>query len=277
MIDLHTHSTCSDGTYTPSQLIDKAVELGLKGLALTDHDTLKGLKEARERSHEKLIFINGVEISIEWKKGECHLLGLGVREDSDELNSLLLELKKAREKRAEDIAQKLNDAGFNIDFEALSKMAEGTVGRPHFASYMKEHGMVKTLQEAFDKYLSIGKPFYIDKKNVELKDAIKAVKNAGGLPILAHPMSLYRSWSALPSIIQSFKDIGLVGLEAWHPGTKYSNCLRLEKLAKELSLIITAGSDFHGERRADRHLGKTCDDIIIEDFYLDNLDVIKWR
>ena len=275
MIDLHTHSTCSDGTYTPSKLIDKAVEIGLKALALTDHDTLKGLKEARDRARGNLIFINGVEISIEWKKGECHLLGLGVREDSDELNSLLLELEKARKERAWNIAQKLNDAGFHIDFEELSEMAGGTVGRPHFATYMKEHSMVKTLQEAFDKYLSIGRPFYIEKKNVELKDAIRAVKNAGGLPILAHPMSLYRSWSAIPSIIQSFKDIGLLGIEAWHPGTKYGNCVRLEKLAKELSLIITAGSDFHGERRADRHLGRTCGDITIEDFYLEGLDINK--
>jgi len=272
MIDLHTHSTASDGTYTPSQLIEKAIALPLKAIALTDHDTLSGLKEAKEAAKGKIIFIDGVEISIEWKKGEAHLLGLGVREDSASLNSLLSYLKKEREKRGELIAEKLNAAGFSIDYEELKSLnCTGTVGRPHFASYMKEKNIVKTVQEAFDKYLGFGKPFYIEKKNADMRKAICAIKDAGGIPILAHPMSLYRSWSLLPSIIKGFKEMGLLGIEAWHPGTKKNNCLRLELLAKELSLIVTASSDFHGERRIDRHLGRTCDNIPIEDFYLDSL------
>lgn len=272
MIDLHTHSTASDGTYTPSQLIEKAHLLPLKAIALTDHDTLSGLQEAREAAKGKLIFIPGVEISIEWKKGEAHLLGLGVREDSKLLNDLLSSLKQEREKRGELMAKMLNDAHFCIDYEELKKRnCTGTVGRPHFASYMKEKGIVKTVQEAFDKYFGFGKPFYVEKKNADMKKAICAIKDADGLPILAHPMSLYRSWSLLPSIIKGFKEMGIVGIEAWHPGTKKNNCLRLESLAKELSLIVTASSDFHGERRVDRHLGRTCEDIQIEDFYLDSL------
>jgi len=274
MIDLHTHSTASDGTYTPTQLVDKALDIGLRALALTDHDTLKGIEEAKIASNDKLTFIAGVEVSIEWKNGECHLLGLGVREDSAELNSLLHKLEIERERRARLIAQRLNEAGLEIDYEELTKGVDGTVGRPHFASYMKEKNIVRTVQEAFDKYLGIGRPFFIEKKNVELQEAISAIKVAGGIPVLAHPMSLYRSWSHLPSIIHSFKEMGLLGLEAWHPGTKLSNCKRLEQLADKLHLAITAGSDFHGERRVDRQLGRTCNDIIIEDVFLDNLKAV---
>ena len=271
MIDLHTHSTISDGTYTPTQLINKAVDLGLKAIALTDHDTLGGINEAREVAKNRIIFISGVEISIEWNKGDCHLLGLGVEDDSIRLNSLLCTLKNEREERGQLIAKKLKASGFDIEYEKIEKLASGTVGRPHFASYMCEKKMVKSVQEAFDKYLAIGRPFYVPKKNADLKEAIFAIKDAKGIPVLAHPMSLYRSWKYLPSIIHEFKEIGLIGLEAWHPGARYGDCKRLESLAKKEGLIVTASSDFHGERRKDRYLGHTCNNIVIEDFYLDSL------
>ncbi|MGP1437756.1 MAG: PHP domain-containing protein [Treponema sp.] len=271
MIDLHTHSTASDGTYTPSQLVNKAIELGLKVIALTDHDTLKGIQEAREAAKDRIIFIPGVEISIEWHKGDCHLLGLGVKENSYRLNSLLCTLQNAREERGYLIAKKLKEAGFDIEYEEVAKLATGTVGRPHFASYMYEHKMVKSIQEAFDKYFAIGRPFHIPKKNADLKEAIFAIKEAKGIPVLAHPMSLYRSWKYLPSIIHEFKELSLMGLEAWHPGARYTDCKRLEELAKKEKLIVTASSDFHGERRKDRFLGHTCNNMIIEDIYFENL------
>ena len=271
MIDLHTHSTASDGTYSPSELIDKACTLGLKVIALTDHDTLDGIKEAREAAKNRITFIPGVEISIEWYKGECHLLGLGVKENSYRLNSLLCTLQTSREERGALIAKKLQDAGFDIKYEEIAKMANGTVGRPHFASYMAEHKIVKTVQEAFDKYLAMGKPFYVEKKNANLKEAISAIKDAKGIPVLAHPMSLYRSWKYIPSIIREFKGLGLMGLEAWHPGARYGDCKRLESLATEENLVITASSDFHGERRKDRYLGHTCNGMEIEDIYFENL------
>ncbi|MGP1416148.1 MAG: PHP domain-containing protein [Treponema sp.] len=271
MIDLHTHSTASDGTYSPSELINKACELGLKVIALTDHDTLKGIKEAKEAAKDRIIFIPGVEVSIEWSKGECHLLGLGVKEDSYMLNNLLCTLQNAREERGHLIARKLKEAGFDIKYEEIAKLATGTVGRPHFASYMCEKKIVKSVQEAFDKYLGLNRPFYVPKKNADLKEAILAIKDANGIPVLAHPMSLYRSWKYLPSVIHSFKELGLIGLEAWHPGARYGDCKRLEALAKKEGLIITASSDFHGERRKDRFLGRTCNNMIIEDIYFENL------
>ena len=271
MIDLHTHSTSSDGTYSPSELIDKAIGLGLKAIALTDHDTLKGIKEARETAKNRIIFISGVEISIDWTKGDCHLLGLGVREDSEQLNSLLCTLQNEREERGRLIAKKLKDAGFDIEYEEVSKLTTGTVGRPHFASYLYGKRIVKSVQEAFDRYFAIGRPFYVPKKNADIKEAISAIKDAEGIPVLAHPMSLYRSWKYLPSIIHGFKDLGLMGLEAWHPGARYGDCKRLEKLAKEEGLVVTASSDFHGERRKDRYLGHTCNKMVIEDIYLENL------
>ncbi len=271
MIDLHTHSTVSDGTYSPSELINKACDLGLKVIALTDHDTLNGIKEAREAAKDRIIFVPGVEVSIEWSNGECHMLGLGVKEDSSSLNNLLCTLQHSREERGYLIAKRLKDAGFDIEYEEVAKLVDGTVGRPHFASYMRDHKMVKTIQEAFDKYLGFGRPFYVEKKNADIKEAISAIRDAKGIPVLAHPMSLYRSWKYLPSIIHEFKELGLMGLEAWHPGARYGDCKRLEAVAKEEGLIVTAGSDFHGERRKDRYLGRSCDNMIIEDIYFDNL------
>ena len=272
MVDLHTHSTASDGTYSPAELIQKASSLPLKAIALTDHDTLSGIQEAKEEAKRcNIIFIPGVEISIEWTHGECHLLGLGVDEDCDELNNLLSTLRNGRIERGRLIAKKLNEAGFNIDYDEILKDSNGVIGRPHFASYMLKKKIVKSIQEAFDKYFGIARPFYIENKNANLQSALNAIKKAHGISVLAHPMSLYRSWKNLPSIISQFKEMGLLGIEAWHPGTKYNNCKRLEKLGISLSLIITASSDFHGERRKDHHLGRTCNNIAIEDSYFENL------
>lgn len=277
MVDLHTHSTASDGTFTPAQLIQAAKKTGLSAIALTDHDTLAGLDEAeKEAQAAGIIFIRGIEISVNWQPGEFHLLGLDLRKQSSEMNSLLQRLQKERTNRNMRIAEKLRAQGFSIDYEAVLKFAGSTggIGRPHFAAYMAAHKMVKNMQMAFDRYLGKHCPCFEEKQNADFTEAVSAIVSAGGIPVLAHPMSLYLSWSALPKTIASLKAGGLAGLEAWNASTRYNDCRRLEALAAELHMPVTAGSDFHGAIRKDRKLGHTANGIKIENRFYESLHML---
>ena len=178
-----------------------------------------------------------------------------------------------RQERNIKIIERFNEAGIPIDLKKLAGIAGGAViGRPHFAKYLVQEKKAKNIQEAFQNYLAKGRPFYIEKECLTLAESIQAIKAAHGIPVLAHPMSLYLSWGKLPETIAHFKEEGLIGLEAWHSGARYGECLRLEALAEELGLLVTAGSDFHGANRKDVHLGRTTHNIPIEDrFFTDNL------
>ena len=274
MIDLHTHSTASDGTFSPAELAAEAHKAGLSLFALTDHDTVAGVAEAQQAGKTLGIrVLPGIEISVEWQPGELHLLGLGIDSKNTTLASLMQYAQEKRVERNRRIIEKFYEAGIVIDEEKLAHIAGGPViGRPHFAKYLVESGKVKTIQDAFQKYLAKGRPFYIEKECLPLSDAITAIKAARGVPVLAHPMSLYLSWGKLPDAIAQFKAQGLAGLEAWHSGARYGECIRLQALAESLGLIVTAGSDFHGANRKDVHLGRTAANLPIEDrFFTDNL------
>lgn len=281
MVDLHTHSTASDGTFTPTELIIEAKKTGLDAVALTDHDIIAGLEEAEtEAKKQNIIFIRGIEISVNWQPGEFHLLGLNLKKDSAALDSLIKNLQSERINRNIRITEKMNKCGFDINYEKLKNfikdenMGSICIGRPHFAAYMVRHKIVKTNQEAFDKYLGKNRPFFEEKKNADFEEAVFAIKSAGGIPVLAHPMSLYLSWTKLPDAISDLKTRGLMGLEAWNSSTRYNDCKRLEDLAGELDLIVTAGSDFHGNVRKDRKLGTTSNGIKIENRFYENLRIL---
>ena len=274
MVDLHTHSTASDGTFSPAELAAEAHKTGLSLFALTDHDTVAGVAEAQQAG--KAIGIRvlpGIEISVEWQPGELHLLGLGIDIENKTLCSLMQYAQEKRLERNRKMIEKFNEAGIIIDEEKLVHIAgEAVIGRPHFAKYLVQEKKAKSIQDAFLKYLAKGRPFYIEKECLPLTESIEAIKAACGVPVLAHPMSLYLSWGKLPETIAQFKEQGLVGIEAWHSGARYSECVRLQALAEDLGLIVTAGSDFHGANRKDVHLGRTAADLPIEDrFFTDNL------
>ena len=274
MVDLHTHSTASDGTYSPTELVKKAHETGISVLALTDHDTVAGLAEACEAGKRYGVhIIPGIEISIAWQPGEFHLLGLGLTPDHPMLQAMVEDVRRKRKERNAKIIEQFNQAGIVIDPEKLAAIAgNGVIGRPHFAQYLVAEKKAKNIPDAFQKYLAKGRPFYKEKECVPFEQAIAVIKAAQGVPVIAHPMSLYLSWSKLPDAIARFQAQGLVGLEAWHPTARYNDCKRLHALAEKLGLIITAGSDFHGENRKDRYLGKTVRNIPIDDsFYTEQL------
>lgn len=268
MIDLHTHSTTSDGTYTPAQLMEYAHARNINAIALTDHDSIDGIIEAQKKARElSMEFIPGIELSIQWPTGEFHLLGLGLQSPSKELLGAIDFLRQERDNRNIKMAQKLQEQGIAITYEEIvEKAGTKTIGRPHFASLMIEKGFIRQRQQAFDQYFAKGRPCYVERTGLDLEDAVKAIKTSGGIPVQAHPLSMYVSWGKMEDTMIDIQMHGVEGLEAWHPGTRVSEAYRLEELARKLGMTATAGSDFHGEKvRADRKIGYTAGKSKIED------------
>ncbi|MBR4179899.1 MAG: PHP domain-containing protein [Treponema sp.] len=278
MIDLHVHTTASDGQYTPSQIIEFAHDKNIGVIAITDHDTVAGIDEGRKAAKKLgVTFVPGTELNISFPTGEFHLLGLGFKQISPSLTILLDNLVKNRELRNVQIIEKMREGGVDITLEEMQADFPDTVlGRPHFAAELVKKKVVKTRQQAFDRYLAKGRPWYVQRVGSNLDEAIVAIKESGGVPVIAHPMSLYLSWGKLPDALQDFYERGVMGLEAFHPGARVTECLRLEELAKKIGYFVTAGSDFHGEKiRADRKLGHTCGGRKIEDDVWDKIkDII---
>ena len=282
MIDLHVHTTASDGQYSPTDIIGKAAEKNIKIIAITDHDTVSGLEEGKIAAKKAgITLVPGIELNIQGAplniNGEFHLLGLGLKQISSSLTDLIEEIINNRLERNQEIIKKIQADGFDLTLEEMEADFPNTVlGRPHFAAELVKKKIVKTRQAAFDKYLAKGRPWYVTRIGADLDDAIEAIKDSGGVPVIAHPMSLYLSWGKLPDALQDFYKRGVQGLEAFHPGARVTECLRLEELGRKIGFFITAGSDFHGEKiRSDRRLGHTCGGKKIDDKYWEDIkDII---
>jgi len=268
MIDLHTHSNVSDGELSPAMLIDEAVKKGLCAIALTDHDSIKGFENAKNaaKQHSNFHFIPGIEININWygsklvsglgPGGEFHLLGLGINKPSPAFISAVDGLFTRREARNREILDRMHELSIEATWEEVTAFSGGhVVGRPHFAAVLVKHKIVRNIKQAFERYLGVGKPLYVPKTGLPFEEAVSIIRESGGIPVLAHPISLYVAWGRLPELIKTLKEMGLMGLEAWHPITKSGQCRRLESLGKSLGLYITEGSDFHGKLCPDRKLG----------------------
>jgi predicted metal-dependent phosphoesterase TrpH len=197
---------------------------------------------------------------------------LGINKPSPGFTAAVMELSRRREARNREILDKMHELSIEISWDELLALAGGdggSLGRPHFASLLVKHKIVKNRNQAFARYLSVGKPLYVPKVGLDFEEAASLIKESGGIPVLAHPISLYIAWGRLPDLIKILKDRGLMGLEAWHPTAKSGSCRRLEALAKSLGLYITEGSDFHGSVRPDRKLGYSSRGRKIEDAILE--------
>lgn len=272
MIDLHTHTTASDGQYTPEELVYKAAKKNISVLAITDHDTISGLEEGAEACKKTgITFVPGIEINIQRPNCEFHLLGLGLNLSgiSESLNKLLKELIESRHERNEFIVSKMRSSGIKTTVEEIqAEFPDQVLGRPHFASWLTNHNYVKNRQAAFDKFLARDRPWYVERAGADLDEAVKAIYESGGVPVIAHPLSLYLSWSKIEPVLADFFERGVKGMECFHPGARVTECLRLQEIARKLGFFVTAGSDFHGEKvRSDRRPGHTCGGKIIEDKY----------
>jgi 3',5'-nucleoside bisphosphate phosphatase len=245
-IDLHTHSTASDGVYSPTELLHKAKEIGLRVLALTDHDTTEGLEEAARAARTLDVdLIPGIEINTDVSGGEVHVLGYFPEFQRPEFQSVLKVLRDARERRGQRMVELLNEHGVNITWDRVREIAQGSVGRPHVAKALQEAGYVQTIGEAFDKYIGNGCYAYVPRYKLTPEDAVHLVASANGLPVIAHPLELpgleeLRNW--LPGLCEA----GMVGLETYYGLYTPENERELLTLAYEYNLVPTGGSDFHG-------------------------------
>ena len=242
--DLHLHSTESDGLLAPAAVVDLAADFGIEVMSLTDHDTVAGLDEARARAAERgLELVPGVEISTKDPRGiERHLLAYGVDPSHDGLAAMLAENARARGERLEAMAAALASVGAPVSVEEILAEAHGSVGRPHVADALVRKGHVKSRQEAFDRWLADGRVAHVPKGSAEIADAIGVVHAAGGVAVLAHPG---RRWD--PGLMESLVRDGLDGLEALHPSNSNSERSALEAMAKRWDLLVTGGSDCHGD------------------------------
>ncbi len=257
--DLHTHTTASDGSDSPAELIRLAIDAGLSAIAVTDHDTTQGLKEAKDEAEKRgFELIPGVELSVNFKKGNLHILGYFIDEDEEFFKSTLKRVQMARAERNPKILKKLNDLGILVTMEELEEISRGgQIGRPHIARVMVEKGYVKSVSDAFERYLKRGARAYAPKSILDPGEAIKVIKGAGGIPVLAHPFSLLaKDRDELFSIVESLKKEGLMGVECYyseHDEAFTGVCL---EIARALELIVTGGSDYHGKAKPYIKLGR---------------------
>ena len=248
MIDLHTHSTASDGTLTPAELVRHARDRGVEVLSLTDHDTLSGLAEAiGEAERLGMDFVPGIEISAEFEPGTLHILGYYLNPSDKALEDKLTWLREGRDNRNDVILGKLTSLGHPLTMEDVLVFAQGeSVGRPHIADAMVAKGYVVDKEQAFDMYLAKGGPAYADKERMSAGNAISLIRNAGGLAVLAHPQWLGLDRSALSSFVHDLREMGLAGLEAYYYSHSPDDTRFYVTLAKEHGMLVTGGTDFHG-------------------------------
>ena len=247
--DLHVHSTASDGTFRPRDLVRLARFHNLAALGLCDHDTVDGLSEFFQAGAEfNLLVLGGLELSLEFK-GTPHLLGLGVKARG-ELPSSLEVVKDFRMERNRRLFQRLAEHGVKLNWERLLEISGGgQMGRPHFARAMLEAGYCRGLPEAFDRYLAKGRPTYVDKVRPSPEKALAILREAGFAPVLAHPVSLALSPADFEKTIPAWIDWGLVGLEAYHPDHSLDFTKFITGLCDKYRLVATAGSDYHGANK----------------------------
>lgn len=253
LIDLHTHTTHSDGSATPEELIESAALMRARAVAITDHDTITAIKKARvaaERFGVELVA--GVEISAEFSPGTMHILGYCFDEGSAALQKKLDELRRARERRNPEIASRLRSLGFDISYDEVEQIAGNEiVGRPHFARLMVGRGYVASIQEAFDMFLRKGAPAYVEKERPSPEESIAVIHEAGGIAVLAHPYQLNLGSSEEEALVSELAALGLDGVEALYSRLRPSERERYVAIAARHGLLVTGGSDYHGSFKPD--------------------------
>ena len=256
-VDLHMHTTHSDGSFTPRELVRFAKEKKLDCISVTDHDTMSSFDEcADEAKKEGSELIPGIEISAQFEPGTLHILGYFLDRNDPQLKATLEDIQKARRERNPQIIEKLNRLGIPITFEEAKAESGGKqIGRPHFAKVLLKKGVVKDLQEAFDKYLAKGKPAYLDKRRLSPKESIRRIREAGGIAVIAHPKQMRLDEEKLTQEFARLRDEGLGGIEAYNSCQNREEAQIYKRLAKRFNLLITGGSDFHGANKPDVDLG----------------------
>ena len=250
-VDLHMHSTASDGSRAPADVVRAAHGAGLVAIALTDHDTVDGLREAQQAGAELGVrIVTGVELSAVEGSAETHVLGLHLH-DVQVLERGLGELRAMRQRRAQQIVDKLIEIGVQVTYDdVLAQAGDGALGRPHVARALVADGWATDVRDAFDRYLGAGRPAYVPKDQLDMTDAIAMIHASGGLAVLAHP-----GGAGTRERLTSLMAIGLDGVEVKHPSHSQSDTARLRTLCEQLGLVVSGGSDWHGAADGPRTIG----------------------
>lgn len=252
-VDLHLHTTFSDGTLSPTELVQLCASRGLKVIAVTDHDSTEGISQAlaAAREHTGLTVIPGIELSTDVPGSEIHLLGYFVQYQDAQFQSTLSELRRGRDQRARSIVEKLDALGVGVSWERVEELSgDGAIGRPHIAQAMVEKGYVKYPRDAFDEYLGRNGPAYVERTKLTPAMAVEMLAQNGALPVMAHP-SYYTSEAGadqsavLKEVLLELKQVGLVGVEVYYKDYSAEQVTRYAAIAEELELVPCGGSDYH--------------------------------
>ena len=245
LVDLHLHSTASDGVFPPAEVVRMAAERSLQYIALTDHDSIDGIAEALTEAdkHPSLTVIPGVEISTDIAEGDVHILGYFVDWQDKEFKQKLAGMRVSREERGLAMVQKLAELGMPLEWSRVKEIAgDAVIGRPHIAQAMMENGYISYFGEAFEKYISRNGPAYAERIKLGPIEAVALIQSAGGLAVMAHPLTLPN----YEELIQKLATAGLVGIEVHYPSHREYEIQQLKQLAKKLGLVATGGTDYHG-------------------------------
>ena len=284
MIDLHVHSTCSDGTLSPKELVDYAMSKGLRAFALTDHDSVNGIDIALSYCDELIKsginnvpeVIPAIELSSEYNGVEVHVVGLYIDHKNKEFLNYLTDFLISREDRNIRLCQKMSENGFNISYrEMKATYPKRVLTRAHFADMLCKKGYVKSKNEAFERYIGDHCPFYIPREKITPYDAIKLIKDAGGTAVLAHPVLYRLSSRNLRNLVIELKEAGLDGIEAFYSTYKPSEEREILGLANELHLLLSGGSDFHGSNKDNIDLGTGMGKLYVHDSVLDAIKLSR--
>ena len=250
-VDLHTHTTVSDGVLEPEELVELAAKCGVQYLAITDHDTTDGLPRAlaKTREYPSFTLIPGIELSTDVPKGEVHVLGYCMDYNDMGFQATLSRFREARKVRARKMVEKLGAMDLRIEWErVLDQAGEGSIGRPHIAQVLVDEGYISSVQEAFSKYLGRNGPAYVEREKTTPVEAVELITSVNGLPVLAHPGDV----ADIEILLEEMKESGLVGMEVYYDHYPQDTMQRLAEVAKRFDLIPCGGSDYHGEGLAAR-------------------------
>lgn len=255
-IDLHVHTTASDGTFTPAQVVELARSTGLAAVAITDHDTVSGVTEAAKRGAELGVeVVPGIEISTKYG-GAVHILGYYINTESPALKHILDWIVEDRDSRGRRMAELMAADGLPVDYDAMKARFGEVIGRPHFARVLVELGLAEDVQDAFARYVEKGQKYYVGRTILPIERAIGLISEAGGVPVLAHPFQYKRDDAGLRELIEYCIAHGLRGMECFYTGYSAEQSAYLSALADEYGLIRTGGSDFHGANKPHILLGR---------------------
>ena len=279
-IDLHVHSNCSDGTFSPEELVVLGIKQELIAFSLTDHDTICGVEPAMKKAEEfdhKIQVIPGVELSCKYmvtpsQSVEIHMLGYQYDIHNKKLIDTLENISKERDARNQKMCKNLQDAGYPISYEALCERFGDTIlTRAHFARLLLENGGVPSMDYAFHTCLSSDSPYFVNREYLTPKSAIELIQESGGIPVLAHPLLYKLSVSQIRHMLDQLTSYGLCGIEALYSRNRGTDEAFVRKLADEYNLFITGGSDFHGSNKPDIELGRGTGDLRVPVMLLENL------